>query len=130
MRTEAVVRRGKRDSAPDGSGSVTSDRGLEFGEGAGVEDMGGFEPAAAGGCDSVTHVVEVLRAVGVGIDGETATFGIGGANEGAVEVEPFGAGIDFEKDVAAGCFGGHAVEVVNVGFALQENAAGHVTHDL
>ena len=46
--------------------------------------MGGFEPATAGGGYAVAHVVEVLWAVGVGVDGEAATFRLSGADEPAV----------------------------------------------
>ncbi len=68
--------------------------------------------------------------VGVGGDGEANALGFGDADERCVEVEAFGARVDFHGDAAFGGGGGDGFKVVEEGLAMEQDAAGGVADGL
>src|ERR1039457_4233588 len=67
--------------------------------------------------------------VRVGGDGELRALGPGGADQCAVEVQALRAGIDLQPDAAARGLRRDAVEIERERVALQQDAAGGVSHD-
>src|ERR1700733_10928679 len=77
-----------------GFGAEVFDQG--FGGGFGVENVGGGEPGAAELGDAVTHLVEFLGGVGVGVDYDLAAVLLGDAEVEVVEIGAGGAGVVFD----------------------------------
>ena len=93
---------------------------------AGVGDVGGGQPGAAGGGDGVGHVVEGVDAVGVGVeDDRDAGFG-GEAGVVLGEVAAVGVAVDLEHRAGAGGGLGDRLDVDPVGLAAADQAAGEV----
>src|SRR5713226_7369079 len=67
--------------------------------------------------------------MGVGGYSESGATGFGLAEHGGVEIQALGTGVDFQPDVAAHGLVYHSLEIEAEGLAMQQEAAGGVSHD-
>jgi len=87
------------------------DEGAESGQGPGVDDVVGVEPAALGGADAVAQVVEVDGGVCVGVDGELHAVPFGPQDQLVRQVEAVREAVDLQRGAGTGGGGEHRVVV-------------------
>src|SRR5215207_11424593 len=122
-RPSSTKRRKLSNSARRGSSAAQL---LELFPAAGVGDVLGGEPGAAGGGDRVGHVVEGVDAVGVGVE-DDLHFGFGGeAGVEVGEVAAVGVAVDLDHRAGPRRRLGDLLDVDAVGLAAADQAPGEV----
>ena len=92
-----------------------------------VQDLRSFKSGAAGLIHAAADQVEFAGTVRIGGDGNHDAYAAGLARDIGVDVEPVGAGIDFQKTPVLARVGDHPVHVDLVARTLEQQAACGVT---
>src|SRR5215212_3444191 len=100
---------------------------LELPPAARVSDVSPGQPGAAGGGDSVGHVVEGLDAMGVGVEEDLDPGFRGEAGVEVGEVAAVGVAVDLDHRPGTGGRRGDRLDVDAVGLAPPDQAAREVT---
>lgn len=100
---------------------------LDFGEGAGIEDILAAEPAFAGEADAEGEVLELGAGMGIGIDGSEDAFIAGSVPPSPIHVESAGVGVEFDDGAGLGGAIDDFFDIEGVGVALEEESTGEVS---
>src|SRR2546421_12699058 len=93
---------------------------------AGIDDVSGLEPGAAGQVHGVLHERQVPGLVAIGRERETRALLLGGGGERVGQVHALGVAVDLEQATVGDARTRERVEIQRVGLALPDQAPGGV----